>query len=48
MLVKLNKKKWFDFGCGSGKELELVKQNNLIGTGFEPNKLLFKKCRKKN
>ncbi len=43
-----NKKKWFDFGCGTGNELKIVKKHNLIGTGFEPNKRLFKKCKKKN
>ena len=44
----IKKKRWLDFGCGAGNELEIVKQYNLKGTGFEPNKLLFKKCKKKN
>ena len=45
--LKLNKKTWFDFGCGAGQELKITKQYGLHAFGFEPNKKLFLKCKKK-
>ena len=45
--LRLNRKKWLDFGCGAGQELKIAKQHGLDTFGVEPNKKLFSKCKNK-
>ncbi len=47
-LTNLNNKKWLDFGCGPGNELNYVKSQKIQCIGYEPNKKLLEKCRKKD
>ena len=47
LLTNLKNKKWLDFGCGTGNELEYLKKKKINCFGFEPNKKLYQKCRKK-
>ena len=34
--LRLNRKKWLDFGCGAGQELKIAKQHGLDTFGVEP------------
>ena len=47
-IINLKNKKWLDFGCGSGNELNYIKSQKIEYFGYEPNEKLFKKCRNKH
>ncbi len=42
----IKNKEWLDYGCGAGSCLSQVKSDTTKITGFEPNKILFKKAKK--
>jgi len=44
---KIKNLNWFDFGCGTGSLLEIVKKETKNVIGFEPNKFLYNEGKKK-
>ena len=46
-IKKISNKEWFDYGCGTGSLLNQIKGETKKIVGFEPNKILFKKAKKK-